>query len=328
MTRKASSLEPQALFAGDAARDIALVSDTELRQLRVFCVVVAAGGFSAATAELQVDLSAVSRQFKELELRVGARLAQRGRGGFALTPQGEQLHRSVRHLFGALQTFRGEVAGLSRQAGPLLRLGLVDALLTAPHTAGPLGLPAALAACADALPGLQVQVLTLRPIEIERRLLTQELDAGILAAHAPAAGLEQHRLYAEPNSLFVAPGHPWHGLSDRPLEAAELEHAAFVMDPYSVDLPHPELAGMRHSRTHADSIEGVALLIASGRYAGFLPDHLVQAVAPLAGLRRVQPERFSYAQDIVLTCRQGNGSVAVRQLVQQLLRPASSAMQG
>ena len=37
--------------------------------------------------------------------------------------------------------------------------------------------------------------------------------------------------------------------------------------------------------THADSIEGVALLVASGRYAGLLPDHLVQGCSALAGLR-------------------------------------------
>ena len=314
MTPPASSLESHALFAGDAARGLAAVSDAELRQLRMFCVVVAAGGLSAATSELQADLSTVSRQFRELEARVGARLAQRGRGGFVLTPAGVQLHAVALRLLASLQAFRDEIADLGRAGAPVLRLGVVDALLTAPGGR----LAAALAACVDALPGLGLQLATLRPIEIERRILAGELDAGILAAHAPAAGLAHRRLYAEPNSLFVAPGHPWFDRDDATIALVELEDIACVVDPYSIDLPaHVQAAGLRGS-TRADSIEGAALLATSGRFAAFLPDHLVAATRPLAALRRVRPELFSYEQDIVLSCRRGNTDAVVRLLLREL----------
>lgn len=319
MTKRASSLEPPVLFAGDAARNLAAVSDAELRQLRVFCVAVAAGGLSAATAELQTDLSSVSRQFKELEARVGTRLAQRGRGGFALTPAGEQLHQAALQLLASLQTFRDEVAGLAERGGAVLRLGIVDALLTAPTAGGARGLPAALAACVDGVPGLSLQLLTLRPIEIERRILAGELEAGILAAHTPAAGLHHQRLYTEANSLYVAPGHPWFERSDEELTLAELERIACVVDPFSIDLPAPlRAAALRGGHTRADSIEGAALLAATGRFAAFLPDHLVAATAPLAALRRVNPAVFSHGQDIVLSSRRGNADAALRLLARAL----------
>ena len=321
MTTRASSLEPHALFAGDAARHLAAVNETELRQLRVFCVVVAAGGLSAATAELQSDLSTVSRQFKELEARVGTRLAQRGRGGFALTPAGEQLHQAAQLLLDSLQSFRDEVAGLAGRHGAVLRLGIVDALLTA--TSSESGLPSALAACIDGVPGLALQLVTLRPIEIERRILAGELDAGILAAHTPAAGLQHQRLYSEASSLYVAPGHPWFDRPDEELTLAALEHIACVVDPFSLDLPPPlREATLRAGHTRADSIEGAALLAATGRLAAFLPDHLVAAVAPLASLRRVNPTLFSYAQDIVLSSRKGNADAALRVLMRELSRAA------
>jgi DNA-binding transcriptional LysR family regulator len=99
---------------------------------------------------------------------------------------------------------------------------------------------------------------------------------------------------------------------------ADLGSVEWVVDPYSVDLPHPAMAVAMRGTTHADSIEGVALLVASGRYAGLLPDHLVQGSTALAGLRRVRPERFSYAQDIVLTSRQGKADAVVRVLARQL----------
>jgi len=328
MPALASSLEARAGFAGEAARGLAAVDDAELRQLRVFCVVVAAGGLSAATAELQADLSTVSRQFKELEQRLGIRLAQRGRSGFALTPAGRQLHQAALRLFAALQTLRDEVAGLAGAHRPLLRLGVVDALLTAPGAP----LANALAACVDALPGLRLQLVTLRPIEIERRILASELDAGVIAAHAPAAGLVHQRLYAEASSVYVGPGHAWHGARGASVSDADLASVDWVLDPYSVDLPHPLLAGavMRQlgSATEADSIEGVALLVASGRFAGLLPDHLVQGCAALAGLRRVRPERFSYLQDIVLTSRRGKAAPLVRELARQLARQLAPVCAG
>src|SRR5262245_29718787 len=143
--------------------------------------------------------------------------------------------------------------------------------------------------------------MTLRPIEIERRIMAGELDAGILAAHPPAAGLQHQRLYAEPNSLYVAPGHTWFERDDASITLADLEHIDCVVDPFSIDLPaHVQAAALR-GRTRADSIEGAALLAASGRFAAFLPDHLVAATRSLAVLRPVRPALFSYAQDIVLS---------------------------
>lgn len=313
------------------------MGDAELRQARLFCVVVAAGGFSAATAELQADLSTISRQFKDLETRVGARLAQRGRGGFVLTPAGQEFHRVAQRLLASLQAFRSDVAQLGQARGTVLRLGIVDALLTAggsPPAARRRSaqaasqsvtehrLPEALARCMDAVPGLSLQLLSLRPIEIERRILAGELDAGIVAAHPPAAGLQQLRLYAEASSLYVAPGHPWFQRDDSTLTLADLAQIDCVVDPYSVDLPPALQAALRHCQTRADSIEGGALLVASGRFAGFLPDHLVAATRTLGPLRRVCPALFSYAQDITLTCRRGKADPALRQLM-RLLQPAA-----
>lgn len=316
MATRASSLDGPAWFAGEATRALAEAGDAEWRQLRLFCAVVAAGGFSAATAELQADLSSVSRQFKELEARVGVRLATRGRGGFALTPAGERLHASAQRLLAAVGAHRRELAALAQAGAPVLRLGLVDALATAPG----LALPAALAACVDALPGLQLRLHHGRPIEIERRILAGELDAGVLAAHPSAAGLQQTRLCSEASSLYVAPGHPWHRRRDAGFRAAELAHTALVLDPYSVDLPAALRAVLPAQTTQADSIEGVALLVRSGRFAGFLPDHVARHLG--APLRRVAPAVFSHSQDIVLSCRRGKAEPPLRALLRALASAA------
>ncbi|MEP6505866.1 MAG: substrate-binding domain-containing protein, partial [Betaproteobacteria bacterium] len=228
------------------------------------------------------------------------------------------LHLVALRLLAALQAVLDDRADLARAGAPVLRLGVVDALLTAPATRSAGGLARALAACVDALPGLSLQLVTLRPIEIERRILAGELDAGILAAHPPAAGLQHRRLYAEPNSLFVAPGHPWFERVDATIALADLDDVACVVDPFSIDLPaHVQAAALRGG-ARADSIEGAALLALSGRFAAFLPDHLVAATQPLSALRRVHPALFSYEQDIVLSNRSGNVDAALRLLLREL----------
>ncbi len=320
MSQPPSSQATGASFAGDATLALSSFGEAQLRLLRTFSVVVAAGGFSSAAAELQVDLSTISKQFRELERWLGLTLARRGRSGFQLTEEGERLHALARQLFGAMRNFSADVATLSERNPPVLRLGVVDALLSATPSPGGCHVAKALARCVQALPGLQCHLSSLRPLEIERQILAGTLDAGIIAAHPGTCGLEQHRLYSEANSLYVAPGHPWHAQPGRELSASELGHLALVTDPYWATVPHPLLAPAlnqgRHTR--ADSLEAVALLVLSGHFAGFLPDHLVQGMSALAGLRAVQPERFAYQQDIVLTCRTGKVSASVRKLLRSL----------
>jgi len=320
MARRASSLAPPSSIDSMTTPGAPL-GEAQLRLLRSFAAVAAAGGLSPAAVELQLDLSTVSKQLRELEALLGVTLARRGRGGFQLTEDGQRLQALTRRLFGAMRAFGDDLAAFSgAAAAPVLRLGLVDALLTEGRV------PALLARCAQAVPGLQWQLAARRPLEIERELLAGTLDAGIVAARAAPAGLEQHRLYEEANSLWVAPGHPWHARAGDESAPLRLEDAALVTDPY-VDtlppalLPVPPAAGS----ARADSLEGVALLVLTGRHAGFLPDHYVAGTAALQGLRRVQPARYAHRQGIVLICRRGKATPALRRLIRALAAPDAGA---
>lgn len=315
MGRRASSLA-QASSIGDAtpfgAPLGATLGEGQLRLLGTFAAVAAAGGLSPAAVELQLDLSTVSKQLRELEALLGVTLARRGRGGFQLTDDGLRLQALTRRLFGAMRAFGEDLAAFGGSAPPpVLRLGVVDALLTSG------AVPSLLARCAQAVPGLQWQLATRRPQEIERELLAGTLDAGIVAARTAPAGLEQHLLYAEANNLWVAPGHPWYAQAADENAALDFAEAALVTDPYLYTLPAALLPMVQApvGAARADSLEAVALLVATGRHAGFLPDHYVEGVAALGSLRRVQPARHAHRQDIVLSCRRGKASPALRRLI-------------
>ncbi|NDY90408.1 LysR family transcriptional regulator [Ideonella livida] len=326
MARSASSLAWHArLAAGEAPSTLGL-GEAELRLLRGFVAVVEAGGLSAAALVLGVDLSTVSRQLRELEQVLGVRLARRGREGFVLTPEGAQVYALARQALGQLQSLGQALAEVGRPPPPCLRLGLLDAVLdTGPlWPAGRRSLPQALAACVVALPGLQLQLRTLRPQEIERAVLAGELDAG-LAVERPRwpAGLEAHPLYDEPSSLYVGPGHPWCAAPPPPPTApvlAPLPGLALVTDPFFDTSPGARLLpeAARATPTRADSMEGVALLVATGCFAGFLPDHVVAAQPALAGLRPLWPAQFSYRQTMMLLCRRGKAAAPLRVLLRAL----------
>ena len=85
------------------------VTDSDLRLLRVFRAVVACGGFAAAELELNINRSTISRHIKDLETRLGVSLCRRGRGGFALSEEGNAVYAATGRLLAALDAFRAEV---------------------------------------------------------------------------------------------------------------------------------------------------------------------------------------------------------------------------
>ena len=82
------------------------ISDMDMRLLRVFKAVVDCGGMAAAELELNIGISTISRHVKDLEIRLGLALCRRGRGGFSLTQEGEQIYAQTLSLLAATDAFR------------------------------------------------------------------------------------------------------------------------------------------------------------------------------------------------------------------------------
>ena len=91
---------------------LARVSDLDLRLLGVFGAVVESGGFAAAELQLNIGRSTISRHIKDLEARLGMSLCRRGRGGFALTPEGAQIYQATLRVLGSLADLRSEINNL------------------------------------------------------------------------------------------------------------------------------------------------------------------------------------------------------------------------
>jgi DNA-binding transcriptional LysR family regulator len=100
------------------------------RRLLTFREVARQTSFSRAAATLFLTQPAVSQQIRALELQLGERLIERGRGGFALTPAGVLLLAHAEALHERLQLAESQLADASGEARRLLRIGAFSSALT------------------------------------------------------------------------------------------------------------------------------------------------------------------------------------------------------
>ena len=267
-----------------------IVSDIDLRLLRVFRAVVEAGGFSNAQALLNISQSTISTQMSQLEARLGFTLCQRGRSGFRLTDKGELLYRETVRLFQSLQQFRVQAEELKGGLSGHLRIGIIDSIISDP--ACPLS--AALKTF-TARPdnGVHIALEVLAPQELEHGLLDHSIDAALGIFYSRLPGLRYQPLYQERDVLVCHRGHPLAALTRTVDIERGISGARKVIRTF---LGKQELVPMN---TDGDTVfatvthvEAAALLIQSGAYIGFLPAHYAVPWLHSGELVALLPDRF------------------------------------
>ena len=280
---------------------LAQVSDFEIRLLRLFRSVVECGGFSAAETVLGIGRSAISQQMSDLEQRLGLRLCQRGRAGFALTEEGREVYQSTLQLLGALESFRGEVNGLHQQLRGELNIGLTDNLVTVPH----MRITHALARLKERGPEVRIQIRMTPPSEVEQGVLDGSLHVGVVPQSHALSGLEYQALYEERSLLYCAVGHPLFYVDDQQLSETRLNAQDAIAPTFR--LP-PEIQAqyqVLNCTASASDREGMAFLLLTGRYIGYLPDHYAQQWVQQGRLRVLKPSTRFYDLSMAAVTRKG-----------------------
>jgi DNA-binding transcriptional LysR family regulator len=91
-----------------------------------------------------------------------------------------------------------------------------------------------------------------------------------------------------------------------------------VKRPYVPDVNIPNASRLR-STALAENMEGIALLVLSGRFIGFLPEHYAERWVELEQMRAVRPDHMYYDSHIELLVRSSAQSLGVRLFVEDLL---------
>jgi DNA-binding transcriptional LysR family regulator len=260
----------------------------DLRLLRIFQTVVNCGGFSAAEIDLGIGRSTISTHIGELEARLGARLCQRGRGGFALTARGKKIYEASLGLMKSLDDFRNEVNADEDTMTGDINIGVVDNIIWDKE----LRLRNVFREFSGLASNIDLTLYVLSPDEIERRVLDERLHVGIAPAMHEIAALSYTHLFDEVNYLYCGKGHPLFDRPDSEISTADLVRSQYVKKGYAVNSNLQQANSAMGKRVVGFHVEAFALLILSGCYIGFLPEHYASVWESNGEMRRLLPKRY------------------------------------
>ncbi|MDH2297698.1 LysR family transcriptional regulator [Cobetia sp. 29-18-1] len=274
------------------------LGDTDLRLLRIFRKVVECGGFSAAEIELNISRSAISMAMSDLETRLGLKLCQRGRSGFALTNEGREVHEAAMQMLAAAEGFRTRINGLHAWLKGELNIGITDNLVTMPE----MHITDALSALKGHGPEVMINIRMIPPNEIERAVLDGRLHTGVIPTLKTLPGLEYRSLYEETSCLYCARGHvlfrePQAGdtlARGRPVGEEEIRQHDAVLPAYAQTPAIKALHEPLKAAASATDREGIAFLVLSGRYLGYLPTHYAERWVRDGQMQALSPVANSY----------------------------------
>jgi LysR family transcriptional regulator, hca operon transcriptional activator len=262
--------------------------EMELRHLRYFVAVAEAGSLTVAAERiLHTSQPSLSRQIRDLEQEVGARLLTRRARGIELTPAGRAFLEHARSVLSQVEAAAEAARRVAHPAKPCFTMGfLTGHELT--------WMPEALRILRDELPNIDVMISSQFSPQLANALLKGTVDAAFLRKERGLPELAYRVLVKEPLVVVLPSDHRLAAL--KAISPGDLVGETFV----SVSDTAPVLRGvidnyLKHSGinlTPAHQVDHVVMgvsLIASTGGVGLLPAYaenfLVRAVTsrPLKG---------------------------------------------
>ena len=270
------------------------LSDMDIRLLRVFKSVVECGGMAAAELELNIGTSTVSRHVKDLETRLGLTLCRRGRAGFALTVEGQQIYTETLRLLAGVEAFRGSVDEIHRRMGGQLNIAVFDKTASNPQA----HIGTAIARFMELAPDVSLHLFVAPLNAIERGVIDGQYQVGVIPAHRSSETLVYDKLFDETMYLYCGAQHAlFKGSHGAPEPSDWNDLLSFDFAGLGYHSPNMEISQQRRLTRKATGYdqESIATLILSGNYLGFLPDHYAQPFVLGGQMRAIGPKLFHYA---------------------------------
>ena len=265
------------------------LADAELRLLRVFASVVQHGGFSAAQSALGMTQATISTHMRHLEERLALRLCSRGRGGFLLTDEGRLVYNAALELFGSMEQFQSRIGEAQGELTGSLSFGTVDAMITNRE----LDLQGALASFHAKAPRVHLEIDVAAPQVLHQGLLNGSYQVVLMpSVGSVMPNFRSQPVFSEVQQLYCADGHPLFAIPDEDLADEVLAAQSFAGRTYMLN---ETICGVNFNWAAATPhMEGTLLLLLSGAYIGFLPDHYADEWVRTGRLRVLAPDRMTF----------------------------------
>ena len=187
--------------------------------LKLFNDIVELRSFSLGASANQISQSAASQAVQQLEAELGARLIDRSKRPFMVTPEGQRFTEGCRELLAAYDRLRASVAQQRTQIGGIARVAAI-------YSVGIHIMSGQVRRFMALYPQAKVLLEYLHPHAVVEAVLNNDADLGILAYPPNNRSLTVIPWRTEP-MVFVCP--PAHRLARRrTIRAPEIADEAFV----------------------------------------------------------------------------------------------------
>ncbi|SLN19543.1 HTH-type transcriptional regulator DmlR [Falsiruegeria litorea R37] len=291
------------------------IGDADLRLLRIFKAVVDSGGLSAAETELNIGRSTISKHISDLETRLELVLCHRGPAGFSLTEEGARVLEAADDLLGAVTRFRVEVNEIKENLAGTVRVALFDLCASNPEA----HVARSISKFNDIAPAVQVELSLEPPTVIESQVIEGQLDLGIVPLNRPSESLDYSPIYGEHMFMYCGVGHPFFESDQGSITLEDVRASNYVG--ISVNSPNLRIGQQLKLRRSAkvQSEHALTILIMSGSYIGFLPDHLAEPFQARGLMRAVMPDELHYRTQFAIITRKRPEPTRITQVLRETL---------
>ncbi|CAM2773520.1 LysR family transcriptional regulator [Vibrio mytili] len=292
------------------------VQDVDLRMLRVFVAIVECGGLSAAESRLNIGRSTISSHLSDLELRLGLKLCKRGRSGFEVTEAGRVTYQASLELLQQCDAFAATVASSKNELSGRVTIAMIDTLVNDPrcHVAD------VISALKSRSNNLQFDINVCEAREVETSVVNGRSLAGIGVSRHQLRGLDYFPLHNETNYLYCGKGHPLFDCQPSEIETL-LQQAEVITSNYMRDKETRNDALNYQNSATAYHDEGIAHLILSGAFIGYLPEHYASSWVEKGLFKPILPEKYTYQIPVMLiTLKNNSASPLAKALIEEIKR--------
>ena len=193
-------------------------SDIELRHLRLILAIAEKGSLTTVARHLGITQPALSRQLRDLELRLRTPLFERTARRMVLTPAGEQLTHVARHVLAEVDAFQQQV-----KDGAFVvtrgRVRLATECYTAYHW-----LPQVLREFQSRWPSVELEIASEHTSAPIAALQQGALDLAVVYRRSAEKRIRFEPLFDDEMVVITSPDHPFAAQEYVPVEAIENEH--------------------------------------------------------------------------------------------------------
>ena len=266
------------------------LGDAHIRLLRIYKIVIESGGFAAAEVDLNISRPAISLAISELESLLNMKLCHRGRSGFSVTEQGEEVYQSTLQLLGSIENFRSQMNAINTDLVGELNIGITDNLVTIDQMC----ITRALSALKHRAPDIIINIRMVPPNDIETAVLNGQLHIGVVPELRTLPGLNYLPLYKEQSLLYCSDQHPLFKQELDSISDEALAQYDAVVPSYPQSMEIKQQQKMLNATATSTDREGIAFLILTGRFVGFLPTHFAKRWKAQDKMRTIEAHKRSF----------------------------------